>query len=306
MGKLHDALRKAENERQRTAAKTPVRVARPAPVSAVADAGSEDGPAPDQQGVVAAVQAPVAAGTAQKIVAANFAGALYRGEADAHLIPLCEPHSPIAEQYRSFRTNLLATAQVHGLKVFVLTSSVPGEGKSVSSANLACVLAEDPEKKVVLIDGDLRKPTIHRLLGVDNHRGLSDYLAGGSMLEMALQRSRLPNLWVLPAGHAPANPTELLAGKRMEDLIARLRRDYDWVVIDTPPVVAATDASVLSPRADGTVLVVRMGSTQQDVVRHAVELLRKGRGNVVGTLLTGLSGELQDYHYYPRAADGAR
>ncbi|MCG3133162.1 MAG: putative tyrosine-protein kinase YveL [Planctomycetes bacterium] len=183
--------------------------------------------------------------------------------------------------------------------MLVVTSSVPGEGKSVTAANLACVLAEDPDKKVILIDADMRKPTAHRLFGVDNHRGLSDYLSGGSMLEMALQRSRLPNLWVLPAGHSPANPTELLSGKRMEDLVARLRRDYNWVVVDTPPVIATTDAAVLSPRVDGTVLVVRMERTQRDVSKHAVELLRKSRANVVGTVLTGLQGAVQDYYYYP-------
>ena len=291
MGTLHDALRKAENARSKSA---PRPAAPTSQSSAAAPVAQADGSIAQ-----AAAGAAQSAAVAKSTVAANFAGSMYRGEADCRLVPVADPHSPIAEQYRTLRTNLLASAAVHGVKVFVVTSSIPGEGKSVTSANLACVLAEDPEKKIVLIDADMRKPTVHRLLAVDNHRGLSDYLAGGSMLEMALQRSRLPNLWVLPAGLTPSNPTELLAGKRMEDLLARFRRDYDFVVIDTPPVIATTDAAVLSPRADGTLMVVRMESTQRDIVKQAVELLRKGRANVVGTVLTGLHGNVQDYYYYP-------
>ncbi len=293
MGKLHEALRKAEATR---AAAAP---AQAAPASAAA------APAAPASGVAVLTAADPAAPAAHPVAhapkpgAAGFAGTIHRGDADPHLVSLANPHGPIAEQYRTLRTNLLAQATVHGMKAFCVTSSLPGEGKSVSSANLACVLAEDPEKKVVLIDGDMRKPTIHRLMGVDNHRGLADYLAGGSMLEMALQRSRLQNLWVLPAGHVPQNPTELLAGKRMEDLIARLRRDYDFVVIDSPPVISTTDAAVISPRVDGTFVVVRMERTQRDVVKHAVELLRKGRGNVVGTILTGLQGDVSGYYNYP-------
>lgn len=295
MGKLHDALRKAEATRASAAP------ALAAPVAAVPAA-----PAPAAQAAGVAVLTAEPAGPAAhpashapKAGAAGFAGTIHRGDADPHLVSLANPHGPVAEQYRTLRTNLLAQATVHGMKAFCVTSSLPGEGKSVSSANLACVLAEDPEKKVVLIDGDMRKPTIHRLMGVDNHRGLADYLAGGSMLEMALQRSRLQNLWVLPAGHVPQNPTELLAGKRMEDLIARLRRDYDFVVIDSPPVISTTDAAVISPRVDGTLVVVRMERTQREVVRHAVDLLRKGRGNVVGTILTGLQGDVSGYYNYP-------
>lgn len=293
MGKLHEALRKAEATRT-SAAPAPA-----APASAVPAAAAT--PSAGVAVLPAEPSAPAAhpAPHAPKPGAAGFAGTIHRGDADPHLVSLANPHGPIAEQYRTLRTNLLAQASVHGMKAFCVTSSLPGEGKSVSSANLACVLAEDPERKVVLIDGDMRKPTIHRLMGVDNHRGLADYLAGGSMLEMALQRSRLQNLWVLPAGHVPQNPTELLAGKRMEDLIARLRRDYDFVVIDSPPVISTTDAAVIAPRVDGTLIVVRMERTQRDVVKHAVDLLRKGRGNVVGTILTGLQGDVSGYYNYP-------
>lgn len=306
MGKLHEALKKAEQDRSKSAKPTasahssgvtssatrtpaPKSQAPAADAAAAAPSGAESSPpAGELQHVSQShVQAPI------------YVPASVRGDVDPHLVPVADPKSPLSEQYRSLRTNILALAQSQQWKAFVVTSSVPGEGKSVTSANLACVLAEQSDRKIVLVDADMRKPTQHKLFAVDNTRGLSDYLSGGSMLEMALQRSRLSNLWVLPAGRTPANPAELLTGKRMDDLLARLRRDYDFVVIDTPPVVATTDAAVLSPRVDGTILVIRMESTQREVTKHAAELLRKARANLCGTVLTDLQGDVKDYYYYP-------
>lgn len=265
MGKLHEALKKAEHDRPRG----PGSPAAPAsaPSSAAAPGAAQaDGSAPQPIYVPAAM----------------------RGDVDPHLVQVADPRSEAAEQYRALRTNLLAVAQASAWKAFVVTSAVAGEGKSVTAGNLACALAEQSDKKVVLIDADLRHPSQHTLFSVDNQRGLSDYLAGGSMLEMAIQRSRLSNLWILPAGRTPANPAELLAGKRLDDVLARLRRDYDYLVIDTPPVLDATDAATISPRADGALLVVRMRSTQRDDAKQALELLRKARVNVLGTVLTAL------------------
>ncbi len=270
MGKMHSALQKAAEARAKSA--------------------SAGGP-----GLTGA------AGTATQFAL----GAARGGEVDPHLVTVTEPRSVLSEQYRSLRTNLLALAPEQPLKVFVVTSAVPSEGKSITTLNLACCLAEDGSKRVVAIDADMRKPTLHKLLGIDNQKGLADYLSGGTMLEMVLQRSRLSNLWVIPSGRVPPNPAELLGGKRMDDLLARLRRDYDYVVFDTPPVVSTTDAAVISPRADGTLLVVRMQRTPREVARHAVELLRKARANVVGSVLTGLEGDVKDYYYYPYAKASA-
>ncbi len=235
-------------------------------------------------------------------VAARFGSTSGSRDLNPNLVTLAGPHSPIAEQYRTLKTNVLAASNDSPVKIVVVTSGVPGEGKGVTSVNLACVLAEDADKQVVIVDADLRKPDVQNLLGLDNQRGLSDYLAGGTMLEMVLQRSRLPNLWALPSGQVPPNPAELLAGKRMDDLLARLRRDYDYVVIDTPPVISTSDAGVLAPRVDGTLLVVRMGETPRQVARQAAELLAKARANVLGTVLTGLDSDLKDYFYYPYGA----
>jgi capsular exopolysaccharide synthesis family protein len=273
MGRMHDALKKAETDRERR----------------FADGATAPQVAPAQRGFAGATAAAMTASSPHR-----------GGELDPHLVAVTDPRSPLAEQYRTLRTNLLATSPEQPLKMVVVTSAVPGEGKSVTSVNLACCLAEEEHRRVVVVDADMRKPTVHRLLGVDNQRGLSDYLSGGTMLELVLQRSSLPNLWVLPSGRVPGNPAELLGGKRMDDL-ARLKRDYDFVVLDSPPVVSTTDAAVLSPRVDGTLLVVRMERTPREVARHAVELLRKSRANVVGTVLTGLGGDVKDYYYYPYA-----
>lgn len=272
MGKMQEAMRRAEEARAKNA-------------PAVAEPAERGSAAPS----------PFATATAASF---QISAQMRSGEVDPHLVALTEPRSPLAEQYRTLRTNLMALSPGQPLKIFVVTSSVPNEGKSVTSLNLAAMFAEEVDKRVVVVDADMRKPTLHKLLGIDNQRGLADYLGGGTMLEMVVQRTYLPNLWILPSGRIPPNPSELLGGKRMDDLLARLRRDYDYVLIDTPPVVSTTDAGVLSPRVDGTVLVVRMERTPREVARHAVELLRKARANLVGSVLTGVEGA-QDAYYYP-------
>src|SRR5882724_746039 len=206
MGKIQEALRKAEETRAQHL---------------------ETGKAAE------AVSGGLGAGTATSFA---LSAALRAGEVDPHLVALTEPRSPHADQYRALRDGLLAAQSAQPVKVFVITSAVAHEGRTVTALNLACTLAEDTTKRVVVVDADLRKPALHKLLGIDNQRGLADYLAGGTMLEMVIQRSRLQNLWAMPSGRVPPNPAELLGGKRMDDVLARLRRDYDYVVIDTLPV----------------------------------------------------------------------
>jgi capsular exopolysaccharide synthesis family protein len=263
MGKLHAALKKADQKRPRA----------PAPPAASAHAPASTSISVDGE-------------TAMSSTGPVYIPASLRGDVDPRLVVLSEPVSPIAEAYRAARESLRAVAKERSWKAFAVTSAASGEGRTISVANLACALSEDPDLKVVVVDADLRSPALHTLLGVDNQRGLSDYLSGGTLLEMALQRSRLTNLWVLPAGHAPANPAELITGNRAEDLGARLRRDYDLILFDTPSLAAATDAVSLGGRMDGTLLVVRMGRTPRDEVKAAADLLAKSGIEVAGTLLT--------------------
>jgi capsular exopolysaccharide synthesis family protein len=256
MGKIQEALRKAEEARAQNV-----------------DAGRGD----------------AASGAAVPASATSFAlsAALRAGEIDPHVVALAEPRSQQAEQYRALRGNLLSLASKE-TKVVVVTSAVAGEGRTVTALNLACMLAEDAGKRVVVVDADLRKPSLHKLLGIDNQRGLADYLGGGTMLEMVVQRSRLPNLWAMTSGRTPPNPAELLGGKRMDDIVARLRRDYDHVVLDTPAVLANGDAAAIAPRADATLLCVRMESTQREASRKALDVLKKAHAHVVGTVLTAV------------------
>ena len=167
------------------------------------------------------------------------------GEIDPHLITYFDRMSPISEQYRELRNNLTSLHADNPPRTIVITSSEHGEGKTVTALNLAITFADDRERRVMLVDADLRRPTVHRMIGVDNQKGLADYLAGNVMLELVLQRTRLPNLSILPAGRLPANPTELLSGSKLRDLVKRLSRDYGIVIIDTPPLQSLEDAPIV-------------------------------------------------------------
>jgi capsular exopolysaccharide synthesis family protein len=235
-----------------------------------------DGPADDAAGAI------VTGGASGSFIGARFS----RGDLDARLVVLTEPQSGRADQIRGVANHLVEGPIAQGAKVICVTSAVAGEGKSVFAANLACALAENTAKQIVLVDTDLRSPTQHALMIVDNTRGLSDYLKGGTMLELVLQRSRLPNLWVLPAGGEPSDPGEMLSGARMDDLMGRLRRDYDLVIVDTSSVLARSETTAVTPRADGTLLVVRMDRTPKDQSRLAVATLKQAKSHILGSVLT--------------------
>jgi len=221
------------------------------------------------------------------------------GEVDPHLVAYFDRMSPITEQYRALKTNLATLHADQPPKSIVLTSARKGEGKTITALNLAVTLADDKDCRVVVVDADMRTPAIHMRFGIDNQRGLSDFLSGSVMLEVVLQRSRLPNLSLLPSGRLPGNPGELLASKKMEDLLTRLTRDFDHVVIDGPPVTSATDAAVVASKADGAILVVKLGETPKKDVYSAVDLLKQARVKLLGTVLTHLDPIMTDYYYSP-------
>jgi capsular exopolysaccharide synthesis family protein len=233
-----------------------------------------------------------AASTAAAATFALSAGAR-RGEVDPHVVVLTDPECLQARQFRAIRDGLAGLYWPAPPQVFVVAAATSGDGTSVTAANLAFALAEEQGRRVVLVDANLRSPAVHRLLGVDNQRGLADYLAGGTMVEMAVQRSPLPNLWAMCSGRTAPNPAELLGSKRLEDLVSRLRRDYDYVVVDAAPVDAGPDAAAVCPRGDGTLLVVRLERTTSDAARTAVGVLRKAGAKVVGTIVTGVEREAE-------------
>ena len=199
------------------------------------------------------------------------------------LVTQVRPQSQMAESYRALRTSLLLSNLGAPPKVIMVTSALPQEGKTTTSINCAVVLAQKGVR-VLLIDADLRRPSIHKTLGMGPHSGLSNVLTGSTTLEQAITRTAiLPNLFVLAAGTPPPNPAELLASTNMRDVLAQLREQYDHIVIDTPPSLSVTDAVVLSPRADAAVLVIRSGQTTKtgaaSLARHSHAGQRQGRGS---------------------------
>src|SRR5580698_2500559 len=214
------------------------------------------------------------------------------------LVTQTRPNSQMAESYRALRTSLLLTNLGAPPKVIIVTSALPQEGKSTTSISCANVLAQKGTR-VLLIDADLRRPSIHKTLGMGPRSGLSNVLTGSATLEQVITRvPSLPNVFVLPAGTPPPNPAELLASTQMRDVLEELRGQYDFIVVDTPPTLSVTDAVVLSPRADAIVLVIRSGQTTKQALRRSRDLLMQVNAKVSGVLLNAVDLSSPDYYYY--------
>jgi capsular exopolysaccharide synthesis family protein len=214
------------------------------------------------------------------------------------LITVTEPRSPISEAYRTLRTNLDFANLDGTLKTLAVTSAGVGEGKSTTLANLAVVSAE-AGRKVILVDADLRRPTLHQVFGLDNDKGLTTVMMDESSLASPpLQQTGIPGLSVLTSGPLPPNPADLMGSRRMEEVIAALAGQADQVFFDTPPVVAVTDAAVLATKVDGVLLVISAGRTRRDYARTAVQRLEQINARLVGTVLTNvqMSAGFQGYY----------
>lgn len=207
-----------------------------------------------------------------------------------------DPRSIASESYRTLRTNLQYSSFDEEYKVIVVTSAEPGEGKSTTAGNLALSIAEG-DKKVVLIDCDLRKPSLHKKFEISNTVGLSDVIVGKESISIVGHRYN-NNLTVLTSGKIPPNPSEMLGSKSMKALIDALKKVFDYVILDTPPVQAVTDAQILSTRADGTLLVIRAEKTKKDSVVNSINLLKKVNANIIGTILNGVDTKRNSYYYY--------
>ncbi|WP_306291532.1 CpsD/CapB family tyrosine-protein kinase [Paraliobacillus ryukyuensis] len=215
-----------------------------------------------------------------------------------HLITKLNPRSPIAEQYRTIRTNLQFSAVDGDMKRLLVTSSGPSEGKSSTVANMAIVFAQQG-KKVLLIDGDMRKPTVHYTFRLDNRRGLSSVLVGESVLDESIDKSDVQDLDILTCGPIPPNPSELLGSKAMEKLLADAGDYYDVILFDTPPVLAVTDAQILANICDGAILVLRSKQTDYEAAQKARDLLQPAHAKLLGAVLNDLEMKKgQNYYYY--------
>ncbi|MFQ5777830.1 MAG: GumC family protein [Terriglobia bacterium] len=207
------------------------------------------------------------------------------------------PQSGMAEAFRSLRTSVLLSFPERSPRLLLITSGQPLDGKTTAGINLAVALAQRGSK-VLLVDADMRKPAIHRLLQINARCGLSLYLAGSQGRDGLILRTAVPKLSLLPAGPVPPNPAELLSSGRMESLLADLGQEFDHVIVDSPPVLSITDATVLSVMVDGVILVVRSGKTSRQVLRHARQTLQGVNACVLGVVLNGVSLNSVDYYYY--------
>ncbi len=214
------------------------------------------------------------------------------------LVTQARPQSQMAESYRALRTSLLLSNLGTPPKIVMVTSARPQEGKTTTSINTAIVLAQKGVR-VLLIDADLRRPSVHKTLGMGPRSGLSNVLTGSVTLDHAITRSPiLSNLFVLPAGTPPPNPAELLASSNMRDFLNELRDKYDHIIIDTPPTLSVTDAVVLSQRVDAIILVIRSNKTTKQALRRARDILMQVNAKITGVLLNAVDLTSPDYYYY--------
>lgn len=218
---------------------------------------------------------------------------------ESRLITHLDPKSPVSEAYRTLRTNLQFSRVDRNLKSVLITSSGPKEGKSTTAANLAIALAQIGQK-VVLVDADFRRPVVHSIFGIKKDEGVTNFLMNTISYDQILKPTFNENLFIMCSGILPPNPSELLASKPMELLIDKLAKEFDVVIFDSPPVIAVTDAAILSTKVDGTILVVNSGSTNREALARCNTLLESVGTNPLGILLNGVNIESMygSYYYY--------
>ncbi|WP_186431532.1 CpsD/CapB family tyrosine-protein kinase [Clostridium sp. BSD9I1] len=217
----------------------------------------------------------------------------------SELITITKPLSPMSETYRTLRTNIKFSSVDKDIKVIMVTSSGPGEGKSTTASNLAVVMAQ-AGNKTVIIDCDQRKPRLHKVFGLSNEKGISDILAKEIKFEAAVQNTDQENLSIITSGTKPPNPAELLSSITMKEFLDFIKKEYDCIIIDTPPIVAVTDAQLLSRHADGCILVVASGQADRDAAMKAKELLEKVDAHMLGVVLNKVDVSSKGYYgaYY--------
>jgi len=223
------------------------------------------------------------------------------------LITREDPRSPVSEAYRSLRTSMLYTSPDKKIKSILVSSAGPGEGKTTTVANLAITYA-NLGKKTILIDTDLRRPVIHKVLDLKKEPGITDYLSGSiDNFKDIIQATEIENLYVVTSGIIPPNPSELLGSQRMTDLIRMLEGDWDMILFDSPPLVAVTDATMVSKEIDQIVMVVKVGQTDKKAFDHTINSLRNVNAPLGGIILNAVTRKnsygsyyyyYQYYHYY--------
>ncbi len=216
-----------------------------------------------------------------------------------NLITNNDPKAPASEAFRELRTNLQYASVDREIKAMVLTSPSLGDGKTVTTVNLAVALAQSG-RKVLIMDADLRKPKVHHYFGIKNGEGLTNILTEDKDMKKIkiTEKNDIPNLYIMTSGPIPPNPAEILSSNKMRQLLEQLKKEYDVIVIDTPPVGQVTDAAVLSGITDGVLLVISSGDTRIEMAKRAKKALEGVNAHVIGTVLTKLDTGRTSYYYY--------
>jgi receptor protein-tyrosine kinase len=302
MSRVHDALRRAEQ-----AGFVPPKPAAPA------DGPAVEGQAAAATAVVADHEATIG-GHINLRIGPEFLSLVqevpFTPSVDSHLIDANKPHEAPAEEFRTLRTRLNHLQTLQPISTLVVTSPSPAEGKSFAAVNLALAEAQLANNPTLLVDCDFRRPIVHSLFQLERTPGLTDFLQGKAKLEDCIKKVSGAGIYVLPAGESVINPLELLNLREMKTLIDQLPRIFKWVVLDSPPLLFAADANLLSTLSSGTVIVVRVGTTTIDSITRAMQSLCEN--NVLGIIVNGARrGELYSkytyYHsyYYARNDEGS-
>ncbi len=214
------------------------------------------------------------------------------------LITKRNPKSPISEAYRSIRTNIEFSNIDKEIKTILVTSSQQNEGKSTVIANLAVSFAGMENKKILILEGDLRNPTVHRMFNISNTHGITDILTGQKSFDECVHKTEIEGLEVLTCGKMPPNPAEMLASNKMKALIESLKDYYDYIFIDSPPIGIITDAGIISTYADGTILVVASKEVDIEMAQISKDRLEKVNANILGVILNKFEEANGAYGYY--------
>jgi capsular exopolysaccharide synthesis family protein len=220
------------------------------------------------------------------------------------LVTVSDIDSPAAEAFRLLSVRLRHLRRSRELKKLLITSTIPQEGKSMVSANLACALASSTRRKILLLEGDVRRPTLSKVFSLKAYPGLCEWLEGGRSLISSLYRLEPGGIWLFPAGHAPVSPLELLESTKLPALMEQLATWFDWIIIDSPPVLPLADTSVWTRLADGILLVTRQGTTQKRHLQRGLEGLESKK--VIGAVLNSSKNSSDnEYYSYRRPAENA-
>jgi protein-tyrosine kinase len=296
MSRIHEALKKAEQERAMSLSSAPAN-----PTASVLEATPD--PAVMASATALAGTTPAIRTTSDTFLARSRQTS-WNPDPKTMLFFGSDEHAKGTEEFRTLRNRLYQAREKQALTKVLVTSALPKEGKSFTAANLAQVIVRQHGRRALLIDADLRNPQLHNLLGAEPGPGLFEYLGGEADEFSILQRGPMENLWLIPAGRIGTNAAELLAGGKMRTLFSRLEPMFDWIIIDSAPAVPVADAAILAKDCDGILLVVRSNSTPSDAARRARNEFA-GR-NIVGIVLNGITPEQSPYlqYYYSSAIEG--